>query len=267
MLASSTPAWGSGRVTRRYVADATLLVFGRPTLTRTNVGGGWCGIERLASGGTRLVFAGGSLPERARGMHWLGQFEEVLGEATGPAYFGFMSTQPGQTGVQAGPSASEGGPRWYKGSRGAHREGAWRAAIREVPVTASHGFRQCHLVAAQVREQVSAQGELCIPDEEPRTLLGSILEARRAHGCPRFTARYFANGRTYQLEIRRQREKELLRLEGTVRDLTGARKGAFRVWFAQGDLPERIEYQPRPYLQLTLRCPESGEAALPEEAE
>lgn len=200
-------------------------------------------------------------------MHWLGQFEELLSESGGPSYFGFMSTQKGTTGLQAGHSGTERDACWYKVSRASHRDGAWRAAIREVPMPATHGFRQCHLVAARVREQIPAEAETDFPDHQPRTLLGSILEARRAHGAPRFETRFFANGKTYQLSIRRQQERDLLRLDGLVRDLAGARKGQFRAWFAQDDLPVRIEYQPRPYLQLTLRLPQSGEAAPPEEAE
>ena len=264
VFANSSPAPSS---TRAYIADATLLLFSRPTLTRTNVGGGWCGIESLPSGRTRLVFAGGSLPERARGMHWLGQFEELLGQPEGPSYFGFMSTQKGATGVQAGHSGSQRDSCWYKVSRAAYREGAWRAAIREVPMPATHGFRQCGLVAAHVREQIPAEPDSQFPDDQPRTLLASILEARRANHLSAFETRYFANGKTYQLAIQRRREHDLLRLDGLVRDLAGNRKGQFRAWFAHDDLPVRIEYQPRPYLQLTLRLPQSGEAAPPQEAE
>jgi hypothetical protein len=269
--AASTTA-GSAPVSRTYIADAQLLLFGRAILGRTNVGGGYAAIES-SNNSLRLLFAGGSIPQRARGMNWMGFFEEHANEKTGPSYFGFMTTQPGKTGVQMGHTGGKDEACWYKASRAIFRGNCWDSLIQEIRFPEAAGYAQCSDVAARVRSDLAQmwdskqRTQLDQPGGRPLTFLLAVREARRS-GLPKFRCTYFGNGKLYTLETVRQHDQYGHRWDGLIHDKAGVKKGEFRIWYAdpdgrsaESDIPIRIEYCPRPILRLTLRAPRAEEVS------
>lgn len=275
-----------------YRVDAVIVLFGRAIFTRAGVGEGMLfheQAEAAAEGtGLRLAFAGGSFPERARGLNRFGYFSELVelppGAAPEASYFGFMTRSEEKSLSEAARSLeASAGAVSVSAIRGEVRRGRHRARLAIAalePGSRWAVWRNCLVPVARSLAQGAA---------------GETHPEREAHGCtflhtirqvlmdtqPRGETPFLYGRNPRRLVWRRAPDRKaaaefasrhlvapggsVMRLDAeTVDDVTRG-KSRFAIWYdpeARPCLPLRIELQPRSFLRLRLEAADSDPAAL-----
>ncbi len=296
------PRWTSFR--RGYRADATLSVLGVPVFSRQDVGSGFVVLREAWQGDRKVVwlqFAGKSRPDRAHGVNDCGSIEEAIVEHSSTpveaAYFAFITGAPDdvledarQRGNQA-PGADVACTA-YTAVDGLHHAGEARNNRASV-VVPDHTGTDCDELIRQVRTgfymgRDLLERRLCLGPEAgrtvPSTVLYAVANAARAK-TERFDCPFVYNARPYHLYTEKSRDERaaalflakhlttrperVVRISGQVCERNRT-VSSFKLWMEEGAvpaLPLRIEFQPRPYLRVSLEFDPALDRANPLDAE
>ncbi len=266
---SSGPA-----ATRRYRADAQILLLGVPLFRQSGVGGGKSSWSE--GGGIRVLeFAGYSQPEHAAGLNRVGVIREMARTSAGgkeSIYFGVMTASPEETAAEAQKALNQNNREAvYSAIEG--RVGPGELRTVGATFTAPAGFGAARLdELISIAKRALQSGEPRAADFDPRSAAEStfLQELSSLLADPaRSETRYIYNGRRYRLWLRRWRDATatahfrerravandatVARLEGKLRRESGGKETAFRLWVEESairPLPLRIDYQARSYLRL-----------------
>jgi hypothetical protein len=238
----------SSRVqSRRYRADAVILLLGISIYRRAGVGGGQASLEETGEGPLlrrTLFFAAGSDPKHAYGMSRLGWMREVvLGPAATPseaAYFGVLTSSPEENLEHARKSAAAppSGRSIFAAVNGRNTAGHSRSALTHFEFASGAIWSDRGLIeqAQSTFQDNVAWRETSwanSPDQAPPTFLlqmATLLKQRSR----RAVGRYVYNEQEYLLELEatqpgRNRE-HLLPVRGKIRNLRTGYETSFRVW-------------------------------------
>lgn len=260
-----------GSFVRVYRVDAVILLLGLPIYRRAGVGAGKASLEETGAGADlrrTLFFAGGSDPNRARGLSRLGWMREVAaGPAAAPSdisYFGVLTSSPEESLENARKSSDPpAGRSVFDAVSGRNTTGRSRSAITQFDFPSSAAWSDQALID---RAQSLFRGDVKwrdtswpnLPRQAPPTFLLQIASlfqqrAKRASG------RYVYNEQEYLLELEAQSPARdgLLPFRGKIRNLRTGYETKFKVWLESGSesiVPVRIEYQARSFLKLTFEA-------------
>ena len=142
-----------------YRIDAVIVLFSRPLFSRSGVGEGLLFRDERGSAGDgclRFAFAGGSWPQRARGLNRFGYFSERIefqaGGRSAAQYFGFMTSSNEETLSEAARSLEASGDgvpvTTIHGESGEGRHQARLASVRLEPGASWSAWRHCLALAA-----------------------------------------------------------------------------------------------------------------------
>ncbi len=256
-------------VVRTYRADVVVTLLGLPVFARKGVGGASAAVQEAAEGKRRLValrFAGGANPQRTHGFKYDGSLEEVILQ-DGPtvpqaAYFGFVTSSTNESYDQARQRilARRKSPDSFVAAEGLHIAGRARCekGAFSLPGEAVQDRSELNQrIRACFRDADRAATELPTPGgAAATTFLYSVLTALRS-GDTRSQFDYVHNAKAYRLEWERAADPhhgDLTRFTCHIQELATRQASTFRLWLddRQSDLPERIEFQPRTYLRITL---------------
>jgi hypothetical protein len=262
---------------RRYRAHAQVHLLAIPIFSRQDVGGGYAVVEEAVSGTqsiTGLQFAGGSAPERTRGLNRVGFIQEVVIEQSGcameSAYFGFMVSSGEKNLDQARKSlqtdSADSVP--YSAAYGSGRPGRFDCTLIHTPVPARYNWKVFDQLNGAVRARIGSAPDTTrfeVPLESssslPNTFLYSIRRAILSDG-PRMTSDIVYNGKRYHLTAEKSPGTPLGRVNGNITEAGGKVNSSFQVWFEKGDssgLPARIEFHPKSFLTLVFEQEKSDE--------
>jgi hypothetical protein len=258
---------------RRYRADAVILLLGIAFYRRAGVGGGQASIEETGEGASMrrtLFFAGGSDPKRAHGLRRLGWIREVVrGPGATPTeadYFGVLTSSPEESLEHARRSIANppSGQSLFSAVSGRHTAGHSRGAVTHFEFNSDATWSDHGLIAAaESTFHANVEWhETSWPDSANRApatflfALATLLEQRDRHAV----GRYVYNEQEYLLELEASQPggNERLRVvRGGVRNQRTRRQTAFRLWLDDSSdsiVPVRIEFQPRSFLRLTFEA-------------
>ena len=254
---------------RPYRADAVLLLGSLPIYRRRGVGSGYAVCRRVETeAGTAwmLGFAGGSWPERARGLNRLGYYREIVSaeaeSATKVSYFGFLTVSEEGDLAEARRSLDVG-----------HATAAFSVIAGQVgqvslcrmarfSAPAELGWPQWSSLFARALEAIRSPRVIC----HDAAGAGPFLHAMRAaieSPAPRLFQSFIYGGYTHRLETAKRPAPHLaerygrpvLVLSGAVHSGRTGNKSRFKLWLEDdpaATLPLRIELQPRAFLRLSF---------------
>jgi hypothetical protein len=257
-------------LSRKYRADAVILLLGLPIYKRAGVGTGQTSVEETGEGESlrrTFFFAGGSDPARARGLSRLGWMREVIaGPGSAPAeatYFGVLTSSPEESLEHARKStAPVSGRSTFSAANGKNTVGRSRSAVTHFEFNAGAVWSDRALIEqAQSTFQSKVDWrETSWPNwtnQAPPTFLyqiATLLEQK----TPRAAGRYVYSEQEYSLELQTGRSRDrLVPVHGKIRNLRTNEETPFRLWLEEGSdsiVPVRIEYQPRSFLRLTFEA-------------
>jgi len=286
VLSAAEPASAEIVAERSYRADANVVLFGITVFSRSDVGGGFARLVESSSGsnGTvRLLFVGGSRPDRARGLNRMGYIEESVTETSArpshAEYFGFMTASGEENLADArkalhGPSEGEAS---FVASRGEIDGANARHTVRHVVLPASSRWTNAQQLLDMVREDLdrpgsgAGQAEINHGDR-PGTFLYTVLGMERAPARTN-DATFVHNGKLFHLHVVKHVDertgalfvedrliaspRDAMELAGLIRNAVTGTETTFRVWFDRTSpnlLPLRFEFQPKSYLRLAFEA-------------
>jgi hypothetical protein len=267
---------------RTFRVDATILLLSVPVFRCNGVGSARVALRQLGGAETQkmaLEFAAASDPARAHGLDRLGWIREVVafkdGAASRAGVLGIMTASQEQTPEEARAALrSDSGAENLVAIDSVHSAaGEPRARTRVMRFEAPHGdwtqgegladlarrsFRSC----GATWKEAQWQGR-----EAPSPFLYALKRAMEPGG-PTLTE-YVWNLNRYTLKARREPvansrrefavDADLIHCE--VENVTqGLRPLRFQIWIERNaavPMPLRIEFQPRPFLRLTLEAANS----------
>ncbi|MBI4902785.1 MAG: hypothetical protein HY820_04070 [Acidobacteria bacterium] len=270
---------------RRYRCDAVILLFSMSIYSRKGVGSGYACLrkDRRESGlHTRMAFAGGSWPERAKGLNHFGFIEENIQEPASSGrnghYFGFMTSAKEESIDDAKQRlAKEGtGPVSMAAILGQFVAGRYECAVANLGMPAKTSWANWRPFLPQIRKSVEgtpgkasaafAQGEIARP------FLHVLMSAVHSKET-KLTRSFGYSGRKYVLEMQKAADSktgarllqngavrsaaDVIVASATIREASQKKQTKFRVWFdtaAGNPLPLRIELQPRSFLRLMFEA-------------
>jgi hypothetical protein len=254
---------------RPYRADAVIMLGSLPIYRRRGVGSGYAVCRRLEGGGGArwlLGFAGGSWPERAKGLNRLGYYREIVSDggesALRGSYFGFLSVSHETDLAEARRSVHASGPvAAFSVIEGQVGEFALCRTARFAASAGSGWPQWSSLLPAALAAVRSATASL-----RDSAGAGPFLHAVReailspeSHG-----SRLFAyGGYLHRLETAKRPAPHLAErfggpiviLSGTVHSGKTGGQSRFKLWLEAEPgavLPLRIELQPRSFLRLSF---------------
>jgi hypothetical protein len=268
---------------RLYRADAVITVFNIPIFSRVGVGSGFAVYEELAEAESRTIalqFAGGSRPDRAKGLNRLGYIQEVVVERnnrpTETAYFGFMTSSPEENLDQAKKAleASE-GMLPYTAVDGSTGPGEMRSSKARFLFPPSYSWSNNDSLIKEVRTKFPSESGKPVEaklsaKDVPWTFLYTVAQAASIAG-EKSQWSYVYNGKQYRLRTERAQdakmgrklaEKGLVtkaenvwRLSGAITGPDNGPESTFKIWVehnGESKLPMRIEFQARSFLRLVF---------------
>ena len=257
---------------RRYRVDATILLLGVPLLSKQDIGGAYASVETASIPGSRAValqFAAGSWPARAKNLNRFGILREALvarpAEPVEIAFAALMTDSHEHTFSEARSAFSTGRVVEALVARGYAHGGSMNTSSYRVPLPADRIWTDSPRVLCEATRQDPLEAPRQIACGECVTFLHAVrcaaLDQRSEH-----RQRFAHAGKLFLLETHRDPKQPVL-MHGLIRDPSGARASDFRAVFAAGDesgLPVRIEFQPKPFLRLTLECePDANQPPIP----
>ncbi|MEO8660649.1 MAG: hypothetical protein ABI693_19420 [Bryobacteraceae bacterium] len=289
----SAPQTQSNRHARRlYRADAVITLFNIPIFSRAGVGGGFAVYDETTDHEGRRVslqFAGGSRPDRAKGLNRLGYIHEVVLERNSApaeaAYFGFMTSSPEENLDEAKKALeASNGMLPYTAVDGSTGPGRMRSSNARFLFPPSYNWSNNDSLIREVRTKFPKESR--VPVEArltaagvPWTFLYTVAQAASTSSAKSEWS-YVYNGKQYKLRTEKNsdlkagkklvekglatKSENVWRLSGVI---TGPDKGPetpFKVWMEQAPqsmLPLRIEFQARSFLRLVFEFDPALEAA------
>ena len=277
---------GGHAIHRRYRADAYIHLLAIPIFSRQDVGGGYAVVEQALSGDQSVIglqFAGGSIPERTRGLNRVGLIQEVVVEQnrnpSEAAYFGFMVSSAEKNLDQARKSlqTDTAGAIPYSAAFGSGRVGRFQCTVSHLSVPARFNWANFdqlnHDMRARIEEGTEAKHfdvSLDSASKIPNTFLYAMQKAILGD-APKLNCPIVYNGRKYMLATEKQPDARIgqqlaargvthnpnavWRLNGSTTETSTHQSTAFQVWYEQGDksgLPLRIEFYPKSFLKLVF---------------
>ncbi|MDX2150813.1 MAG: hypothetical protein SFV54_08755 [Bryobacteraceae bacterium] len=249
---------------RRYRADAVITFLGIPIYSRQDVGGGYAVLEEARVDDARrlsLEFAGGSRPERARGLNRLGFIRETVLERGGALaearYFGFMTSSPEEDLDEARKAlAAQNGSLFYSAVDGLAAKGRMISAKARLLFPASYSFTRHRELLGEVQKAFPQSRQAPVETEAGAGTFLYALSRAMADHSPRFVCDYAWNGKIYQLKTEKHREADgRWRLKGRVAERGRKAGPGFRLWYQDAPgpvLPTRIELDARSFLKLSF---------------
>jgi hypothetical protein len=254
---------------RPYRADAVLMLGSLPIYRRRGVGSGYAVCRRVetdAGAAWLLGFAGGSWPQRARGLNRLGYYCEVVssGAESAPtaSYFGFLTVSEEADLAEARRSLDAGHPTAafsvIAGQVG--RVSLCRLARFSAP--AELGWPQWSTLLAGALEAIRSPRLICQDAAGAGPFLHAVREAIDSPASHR-SQRFVYGGYAHRLETAKRPAPHLaerygrpvLVLSGAVHSGRTGNKSRFKLWLEDdpaATLPLRIELQPRSFLRLSF---------------
>ena len=260
---------GKRTLRRNYRANAYILFCGMTMFSRQDVGAGYAVAEESVEGDITTIalqFAGGSRPEKARGINRLGFIQEVVvekssGDPLDAAYFGFMTSSTEKSFEQAKKSLDEqaGSIASYTATQGWADGGRFSCSLYHLSLPSRLTFSNCAQLIEHVRASVAAGDP---PSEKrdiettgiPKTFLNSIREALLSRAI-RTECELIYNGKQYYMTTTKNLDGINMRLNGTLQERGTDRRTPFQLWFERDGksfLPVRIEHRARPFLKLVF---------------
>ncbi|MEJ5366845.1 MAG: hypothetical protein WHT08_00915 [Bryobacteraceae bacterium] len=275
-----------------YRIDAVIVLFGRALFTRTGVGEGILFHEESGRLGPeaclRMAFAGGSFPERARGLNRFGYFSEVVKTPAGAppesSYFGFMTRSEEKSVAEAARSLdASGNPVHVSAIHGEICGSRHRARVAILPLAQDACWavwRNCLHTVARLLMQIPA-GEGGTEREAPGCTFLQTVRQVLLDSEPRGDAPFLYGRNPRRLLWRRNSDRKaavefasrrllapggnVMRLDAETVDEATHGKSRFSLWYdpeAHPRLPLRIELQPRSFLRLRLEAAGADSAPL-----
>jgi hypothetical protein len=288
------PTPGASAQTCRYRADASVGMLGVSLASRSGVGAAVLSLQDVPDKlgqAVLLRFSGGSFPERARGFNRLGFIEELVVERDSQpvesTYFGFITASEEESLQQARTAIARNGESELPYEASVASAGPSSAAYRKylLSLPSSYSYTHCTSLITKVKETLS-KGEIAParagnaaprPDHTPRTFLYTV-RAAMLETEPRFARTFLFNATPFRLDVTKEADRkagaqlaakgltgsgdQIVRLTGSIRNLTSGRKTPFRLWYRAGsDIPLRFEYKARSFLGLVFEIePPQGQA-------
>ncbi len=285
-LIADHPGEPGPAVHRIYRADAYIHLMAIPILSRQDVGGGYAVVERAAAGEQSIVglqFAGGSLPERARGLNRVGLIQEAVVERNRipleAAYFGFMVSSGEKNLDQARKSLQpdSAGAVPYSAAFGSGRAGRFQCTVSHLAVPARFNWSNFDQLNHVMRERIDEGADAKHFDVAleggsivPNTFLYSMHRAILSDSAT-FSRPIVYNGKNYVLATEKQGDfrmgqqlaargathnpNAVWRVNGSTTETATRQSTNFQVWYEKGDvsgLPLRIEFYPKSFLKLVF---------------
>jgi hypothetical protein len=265
---------------RRYRADAVITFLGLNIFSRSGVGSGYAFCDERGGGATVYGFAGGSWPERARGLNRLGYIREESGgtDSLKPAnYVGVMTTSKEDKLEEARKSLeTREGESSFTAIRGT--VGGREAACTKTHFVTAQRVRwpDCRVLlssALAALEEKNREHTQAQVNANAMSFLHAVIRAtQRAEEKLVQTVAY--NNAQYRLESERKRDEKVgrslcelkaatdparvWRLSAKLTRVGGTKAGAeFKIWFEEGagsPLPLRIEHKARSFLRLVFEA-------------
>ncbi len=250
-----------------YRVDAVIQPFGIAVFSRQGVGHA---TARLAISSNQksptlnFEFSAASIPERARGLHQIGYFEEELQQRQpdlpDSRYFGFITAPPKanpEKGSFVSATADELKPRFCCAVEG-RIEGRHRRYSKtyDAPLPVGACLEKLADLRQDLRSSLDAIcARSCISGasetKAPFSFLGVLAHAVQSP-AHRIDTHYHYGDRLLHFQSRRRVEGNQATVEVTV---SGNSRHCFRFVYpftGQPEVPSQIEYQPKPWLRLTL---------------
>lgn len=269
-------------VARAYRVDAAIVLFGRPVASRAGVGEAiLMHEESVAPSGERvlhLAFAGGSRPERARGLNRFGYFGELIHTSRHrqASYFGFMTASDEKSLAEAARSLDRSGHSTalaaIRGEVRAESHVCIQTTLRLGGEACWTGWRSCLTAAAGLLHSGGPQPveEHAGPATAGSTFLHTIAELLAECEGASQGRRPFLYGKTERwLRWSSARDRgteeelrnrgvvlggaEVWRLDAAIEARGSTARSRFRLWHAPGiqpPLPLRLELEARSFLRL-----------------
>jgi hypothetical protein len=282
-LLHEMPPRSKAQCRRLYRADAVITLFGIPIFSRAGVGAGFAVYEELAEAESRTIslqFAGGSRPDRAKGLNRLGYIQEVVVERNHKpaetAYFGFMTSSPEESLDQAKKALeSSAGMLPYTAVDGSTGPGTMRSSRARFLFPPSYSWVNNESLIREVRTKFPVESgrpvEANLPAKDvPWTFLYTVAQAAAVPGGKSQWS-YVYNRNQYRLRTektqdtkmgRKLAEKGLVaqaenvwRLAGAITGPDNGPESTFKIWVERNGasrLPMRIELQARSFLRLVF---------------
>lgn len=283
-------AWAAARASTvplchvvAYRIDAVIVLFSRPIFTRKDVGEGMIfRDEHPAAERTRMrfAFAGGSRPERARGLNRFGYFSELVGpQPSNPSaarYFGFMTRSDEKNLSEASRSLDPGHALVpISAIQGELREGRHRARLDSLqldPGASWSVWPRCLASIARSLDPMPDTGPVGPAGPPASTFLHTVSRILE-NAQPRGETPFLYGSHPRSISWRSAPDKKaaaafaslgliapgraVLRFDLELLDRTTRSRSRFALWCdpqARPSLPLRIELQPRSFLRLRLEA-------------
>ena len=270
-----------------YRADVVVTLLGVPIFSRKGVGGAFATLKEAVGGDRKLVslqFAGGADPARTHGFKYDGSLEEAVLEQGSmrprAAYFGFVTSSSNEEGLDQARKrvmTEPGRHSAYAAAEGVHVDGCARCEKSAITLPEQPG-RDLSSLIREMRDSFRGADRTALElrtssGSAPTTFLYTVLSAIRSDQ-PRSRLNYVHNAREYRLEWERTPDphtgaalaaagliaphSSVMRLSGHVTCLSTRGNSTFRLWLADPSVvPLKIEFQPRPYLRISLETAEA----------
>lgn len=280
-----------------YRIDAVIVLFSRPLFSRAGVGEGLLYRDETGPAeecsSLRFAFAGGSWPQRARGLNRFGYFSECIQIRSGGApqaqYFGFMTSSNEETlseaarSLEASPDSVPVTTIHGECSEGRHHA---RLALLRLDAGASwSAWRRCLAHVAGALPHASGNGSSA-PAPGGATTFLHTLSRTLEEGLPQGEAAFLYGSHPRRVLWKRSIDRkasgefatrglipsgsEAVRFDMEIRDAHARTRSRFALWHdpqTRPALPLRIELQPRSFLRLRLEAVPSDMRALHAEME
>ncbi len=248
---------------RKYTANATVMLFSIPLVSKARVGSGYAVVEQ--AGNTQSIqFGAGSYPENARGLNRLGFIQEaVVEEAPGKpaecAWLAFMTTSQEKNLDQAKKALEASGAMVpYSASQGYGKQGRFRSRVDRLEFSSKYTWRNIERLVEEARGTMnSLTGDEAPAGEggRPATFLYLVRRAM-LDSRTRTSSLLVFNGKEFQLDAEKTPDGKLTRLNAMLTEKKTGIRTPFRLWFEAGQdgLPVRFEYQAKSFLRLTFEA-------------
>lgn len=290
-LMGALPAAQRVHSRRLYRADAVITLFNIPIFSRAGVGSGFAVYDEMDAREIRTIslqFAGGSRPDRAKGLNRLGYIHEVVVErGNAPAetaYFGFMTSSPEESLDQAKKALeASNGMLPYTAVDGATGPGKISSSKALFLFPPNYNWSNNDSLIKEVRTKFPKESGKPVEAkvgarDVPWTFLYTVAQAARRPG-EKSEWSYVYNGKQYRLKTEKNADTKMgkkladkglvhhaenvWRLSGTITGPQKSSDSTFRIWTEpNGDtvLPMRIEFQARSFLRLVFEYDPSLDA-------
>ena len=256
-----------------YRIDATVSLWGMTFFVKWNAGGAYASVEICESPARRdigIQFAAGSWPDRVHGLNRFGIWREAVVEQENKpleiSFAGLLTDSREQTLTEGRSTLAQ--PQTTQTAivaRGGLSNGHMCTWLGRVALEYRGTWTGLPQLLTKLTGDEPSGVQRQIPAQDCTTFLHAMMETARQDVDTR-RCQFAHAGKLYTLETRRH-PKHPLEFSGGIRGENGKLCSEFRVAYADSQesrLPARIEYRPKPFLNLTFEIePTSSPSAMP----